>query len=184
MILNFKLFESMENNYIKLKGIIKFDPKDKTRKHKKQSSWKKVAMIFIEGDVCDYYASFIQKRYGIKLNTPLRGPHISFINDSLRDIKKGLNLDSEEEAEKEWQKLKEKYHNKEINVYLDPDAFTDGKYWWLKIPEEKRDKIHEIRKEIGLGRPFFGLHMTIGYANERNIEQSKYIANSIKKFKN
>jgi hypothetical protein len=28
---------------------------------------------------------------------------------------------------------------------------------------------------IGLSRPFFGLHMSIGYANEKNIEHSIYI---------
>lgn len=58
---------------ITLSGKIVFDVEDYTRKHKLQSSWKKVAMVFIDGDVCEYYSWFLQRRYNIILNKPLRG---------------------------------------------------------------------------------------------------------------
>jgi hypothetical protein len=183
MITNFKLFENMENNYIKLKGKIVFDPQDKTRKHSNQASWKKIAMIMFEGDICEYYAQFVDKRYNLKLNKPLRGAHISFINDSLRDIKTGLNISSEQEAQKQWEILKEKWDGVEVEVSLDPDIRSDGDHWWLVVPEEKRDDIHKIRAEIGLERPFFGLHLQIGHANEKNINHSKYIVNLVSKYK-
>jgi hypothetical protein len=174
MILDYKLFEMKQDKYLELKGKILFDPKDQTKKHKKQASWKKMALINLPGDLCDYYAWLIDKRYNLKLNLPLRGAHISFINDSVRDIKQGLKC-SEEEALQKWEEIKQKWNNKEIKVWLDPDARSDGKYWWLNIPKEKRKTIHQIRNELGLGQPFWSLHMSIGYANEKNISHSKYI---------
>lgn len=168
------------NNKITLIGKIAFEPEDKTKKHKNQASWKKVAMIFIEGDVTDYYAWFLQKKYNIILNKPLRGAHISFINDSIRDLSLN-NTRSFEEIEVEWNKVKKKWHGKKIEITLDLDPRTDSRTWWLNIPNEDRVHIQAIRNELGLGRPFFGMHMSIGYANEKNIEHSTYIHELIKK---
>ena len=90
-------------NYLTIKGKIKFDPIDKTNKHKDQAKWKKMAMIvfdennsFIDNGfdkdlniikkyigITNYYAWFINNQYGLKLNAPLRNAHISFINDSV-----------------------------------------------------------------------------------------------------
>ena len=80
----------MLKNTITYRGKILFDPLDKTTKHKKQSTWKKVAIISFEGEIVEYYAWFLFKRYGLKLNKPIRKSHITFINDSLRDLKIGL----------------------------------------------------------------------------------------------
>lgn len=164
---------------ITLKGKIKFDPVDKTAKHKKQASWKKVAMVVFDGDVCEYYAWFIKKRYSISLNRPLRGAHVTFINDSLRDIGDGIY---------KWDRLKKKYDGKEIYVILNTDPRTDSDspsstyHWWLTVPEEARAELHGIREELGLGRPYYGLHLSLGHANEKNQEQSAYIHRLIKTF--
>jgi len=64
------------------------------------------------------------------------------------------------------------------------------------MDEEDREELHAIRAELGLGRPYYGLHMSIGRAEnfvdndkfipgaekakEMNIEQSKYIHRLIK----
>ena len=168
-------------NLIKIKGRFLFDPKDKTNKHKAQASWKKIAMIMFEGDLCEYYAWFIKKRYNLPLNKPLRGAHITFINDSLRDIGDGI---------KNWEKIKAQYDGKEVEVILSVDPRTDSdspnstNHWWLNIPEEYRKELHDIRKEIGLGRPFYGLHLSLGHANEKFKDHSKYIHRLIKKFGN
>lgn len=163
-------------NTVKLKGKIVFDPIDKTKKHILQSSWKIIAMIMFEGDVSEYYAWFIKRRFDINLNKPLRGAHISFINDKVSDI---AGNTQEERAEK-WEVLKKKWNKKEVEISLNLDSRTNGKHWWLVVPEEERDLLHLIRSEIGLGRPHFGLHMSLGYANERNIAHSEYIHESIK----
>ena len=165
---------------ITLTGKIGFEPEDKTNKHKAQSSWKKMAMVFIEGDVCEYYAWFLQKRYSITLNKPIRGAHISFINDSIRDLTQN-NDKSEEEILQLWEDVKLKWDGKEIDIVLDLNPKTDDRIWWLNIPNEEREGLQAIRNELGLGRPYFGMHMSIGYANEKNIEQSVYIHELIKK---
>ena len=71
-------------NRINITGKIQFDVEDKTKKHKNQASWKKMAMIFIDGDITEYYSWFLERRYKLILNKPLRGGHISFINDSMQ----------------------------------------------------------------------------------------------------
>ena len=53
------------SNIIKLTGKILFDPEDVTNKQANQSSWKKVAMVLFDGDVCEYYAWFIKKRFNL-----------------------------------------------------------------------------------------------------------------------
>jgi hypothetical protein len=167
------------NNRIKLTGKIEFEPSDKTKKHKGQSSWKKMAMVLISGDICEYYAWFLQKRYNLVLNKPLRGGHISFINDSMRDL--SLNgVRTEEETEALWESVKTKWHGKEIEIVLDIDPKTDDRIWWLNIPNEERGVLQSIRTELGLGRPYWGMHMSIGYANEKMIEHSEYIHSLIK----
>ena len=165
---------------ITLTGKIGFEPEDRTNKHKAQSSWKKMAMVFIEGDVCEYYAWFLQKRYNITLNKPIRGAHISFINDSMRDLTQN-NDKSEEEILQLWEDVKVKWDGKEIEIVLDLNPKTDDRIWWLNIPNEEREGLQAIRNELGLGRPYFGMHMSIGYANEKNIEHNVYIHELIKK---
>ena len=68
---------------IKVKGILEFSPEDVTRKHKNQSSWKRVAMIRTDCDMDRYYAWFLRKRFNLELNQNLRGTHVSFISDKL-----------------------------------------------------------------------------------------------------
>ena len=177
-------------NKITVEGKIIFDPVDVTNKHQKQSSWKKVAMVHIGGEISEYYAWFIKKRYNISLAPPLRKAHITFINDRVTD------------TNGKWEEVKKKWNGKEIDVVLSVDPRTDSDdpksdaHWWLNVPEEDREELHAIRAELGLGRPFYGLHMSIGRAvdmvnddnfipgvekaKEMNVEQSKYIHRLIK----
>lgn len=168
------------DNRITLTGKISFEPEDKTNKHKNQASWKKIAMIFFDGDITEYYAWFLQRRYNLTLNKPLRGGHISFINDSIRDL--SLNgARSIEDVEIAWNVLKKKWDGKKIDVVLDLTPKTDDRIWWLNVPQDERNEIHAIRNEIGLSRPYFGLHMSIGYARPGIMEDhSKYIYDLIK----
>lgn len=164
---------------IALIGKIVFSPDDKTKKHQKQSSWKKVAMVMFDGDVSEYYAWFIKKRFNLPLNKPLRGAHISFINDSIGDM--SLNGQRTlEEVEILWQEVKARWDKQEIVVMLSVSPKTDAKHWWLNVPQEYRDKLQGIRNELGLGKPYYGLHLSLGYANEKNIEHSHYIHELIK----
>jgi hypothetical protein len=137
-------------------------------------------MVFFDGDVAEYYAWFIKKRYNLILNKPLRGAHISFINDSMKDLSQNGVL-SAEEVEAKWEEVKKKWDGKKIDIVLDLDPRTNSEHWWLNIPHEEREQLQSIRDELGLGRPYFGMHMSIGYANEKNIHHSSYIHDLIKK---
>jgi hypothetical protein len=159
---------------IRVSGTIRFDVPDKTNKHKNQGTWKRVAMVLIDGDLAEYYAWFINRRYNIELNRPLRGSHVTFINDRASDMND------------KWDEVKSKWDGKNINITLSVDPRTDSDdekskgHWWLNVPEEHRKELHDIRAELGLGRPYWGLHMALGYANNKNIEHSKYIHRLIK----
>jgi hypothetical protein len=188
------------SNIIKLTGKILFDPEDVTNKHANQSSWKKVAMVLFEGDVCEYYAWFIKKRFNLTLHKPVRGAHITFINDSMRDLSKNGDI-KECEVLSKWEFVKNKWDGKDIDVYVNLIPNTDSLenddcHWWLIVPHDKRDELQAIREELSLGRPFFGLHMTIGRAvnsmsgvvfepgimkaKEMSVEHSKYIHSLMK----
>ena len=172
----------LQCNLLPFTGKIEFDPKDKTKKHATQSSWKKMSMIMFDSDITEYYCWLLEKRYNLKLNKPIRGPHISFINDSIRDMKNGSGVAYDKLVLDKYEQVKKKWDGKKIDVILNLDVRSDGKHWWLVVQEENRELIHSIRAELGLGRPHWGLHMSIGYANEKNIEHSKYILENIRKF--
>lgn len=166
-------------NYVEIHGKIVFEPEDATKKHKEQASWKKIAMVMIEGDIAEYYAWFLKKRHRVLLNKQLRGAHISFINDSLKD----MSLDGKrtpEEVDKLWADVKKKWNGKIIPIILDVSPRTDSQHWWLNIPHEERELLHGIRQELGLDKPYWGLHMSIGYVNEKNLPHSEYIHSLIK----
>lgn len=168
----------MEHKLV-LMGKIVFEPENKTKKHNAQASWKHIAMVLISGDVTEYYAWYIEKRFNLILNKPLRGAHISFINDSFRDMSQNGSR-SLEDVKEAWNAAKIKWDGKRIPIMLNLNPRTDDKHWWLNVDHEYRDKLHSIRAEVGLGKPFFGLHMSIGYANEKNLKHSKYIHQLIK----
>lgn len=150
-------------------GRIKFEPIDVTKKHVLQSDWKKIAMIIIDGDICEYYAWFLKKRYRILLNKPLRNSHVSFINEKSLDITG------------DWEDIKGKWNNKKVDITLSLDVRTNAKHWWLNLPEEHNKRLTEIRDSLGLSKPFYPFHLSLGYCNELNIKHSEYIHNLIKK---
>jgi hypothetical protein len=156
-------------------GKILFEPENKTKKHIAQASWKKVAMVMFDGDIAEYYCWFLKKRFNVELNPPLRGAHVTFINDRASDINKGVG--TEEEKEALWEALKNKWDGKEVSVTLNLRPFSDVNHWWLIVDHKYRDELHDIRAEVGLEKPYFGLHMTFGYQAENKNEQGEVIFN-------
>lgn len=162
-----------------LNGKITFEVENKTKKHNNQASWKKMAMILIDGDITDYYAWFINKRYNLVLNKPLRGAHVSFINDSIKDM--SLNGQrTNKEVDLLWEAVKKKWDKQIIPITIDLNPQSDLIHWWFNIPHDERGLLQGIRTELGLGKPYWGMHMSIGYANELNIEHSEYLNKTIK----
>lgn len=164
-------------NEITYKGIIQFDLENKTRKQENQSTWKRTAMVILGGEIYQYYQWFLMKRYSLILNKPLRDSHISFINDRFSDVK-GETI---EDKEKLWNEIKNRYNGKSIDIILNVDARTNAEYWWLNVTEQSRADLQVIRQELGLGKPYFGLHMTIGMSNDKNLYHSEYIHRLLEK---
>jgi len=144
---------------IKARGKLNFFLENRTRKHESQSAWKVHAIIETACDLERYYAWFLETRFNLKLNKTLRGTHISFIADRYDTSK--------------WKEVADVFHDKEIDFYYEIEPRSNGEHWWLRVhcPEAE-----SIREAIGLPKdPFFGMHMTLGFANEKNIDHSNYI---------
>lgn len=151
----------------KIKGKIKFDPVNVTKKHQKQSSWKKTAIVKFDGDLYAYYSWFLQKRFNLYLNKPIRGTHFTIINDM---------VDAEI-----YTQARELFNGQEIEVIYDPTLIRSNNkgHWWLKAYS---DDAQNIRNAMGLGDPYFGFHITIGLATHLQLEHSKYITEQCIKF--
>lgn len=159
-------------NLITYKGKIHFEPEDRTKKHINQSSWKKVAIVLLDGDICDYYAWFLKKRFDLSLNKPLRGPHVTFINDRFSDVKG----DTEEDKLELWDDIKNKYDNEEISIILNLTYHSNSLHWWLPVDYDHRGELRNIRTELGLGDPYMGEHLTLGRVKDTDREFSDYIS--------
>jgi hypothetical protein len=81
-----------------------------------------------------------------------------------------------------WEDIKREYNGTEVTLTLDPDIRSDSKHWWLVVEHESRKPLLEIREKLGLGKPYWGMHLTVGYANSKNIEHSKYIHGLVTKY--
>jgi len=152
---------------IKVTGILEFAPENKTRKHDNQASWKKVAIIMVPGDIHSYYAWFIKKRYNLELNKPIRGAHLTIINDADREAPN-------------FEEARKLYDGEEISFYIDTDARTNGEHWWLRAYCPKGEDIREL---CGLRREsYFAAHLTLGYANEKVLSHAQYVHQCIQHF--
>lgn len=153
---------------LQIPSILHFDPINLTTKHDKQSSWKVTALCLVDGDIDKYYANFIKKRFNLELNRSLRKAHITVINDKV-------------ENKEQYNQAKQLFEGKEIIFNYSPDLIrTNGVHWWLNV---QCTDIEAIREVAGLTRiPYFQLHLTLGYANEKNIAHSKYIHEQILRF--
>lgn len=154
---------------LELKTKIIFDPIDLTNKHKSQSKWKRVVTCQTDCDIHEYYAWFLNKRFNLKLNKPIRKAHITIVNDKIADY----DL---------YKMAKELFHKKELVFKFDPaEIRTNGEHFWIKM---YCDDVANIRMVMGLEpKPFFNLHLTIGYAAEGiRLEHAKYIHQTILRY--
>lgn len=153
---------------LELKTKIIFDPVELTKKHKSQSSWKRVVTCQTDCDIHEYYAWFLNARFNLKLNKPIRKAHVTIVNDKIHDHEL-------------YKMAKQLFHGKEITFKYDPaEIRTNGEHFWIKVYS---DDVANIRTVMGLSpNPYFNLHLTIGYANEKNIQHAHYIHEIILKY--
>lgn len=141
---------------IKSYGTITFDPepiKDPTGKMFKP--WWMI--IKVECDITQFYSWWLEKRYGIKLQRPAWGAHISVIRNEMSEV---------------WDVFKNKLDGGLLNFEYDPIPKSNGQHWWLKVFS---DDIYKIRNDMGYGEMEFSPHLTIGTPTPKTLEQSYYI---------
>lgn len=141
---------------------------DVTKKHNLQSSWKKTIIASIDGEICDMYRWFIYKRFGISLNPPLRGAHLTIVNDKIEDFE---TFDSKIIELKKIFSL--------IDIDIDLDIRCGPEHLWFRC---LAPTAMEIRELLGLGKPHFGFHVTIGMYRESQKYLSDYILNYAKEY--
>lgn len=152
---------------IECKGILDFEVKNVTKKHERQSSWKKVAMILTNDDICQYYAWFLKKRFNLTLNKPIRGSHVTFINDRAKEVP-------------DFDIISKKMNGKEISFYVEIEPRSNGEHWWLRVHCPDAELIRKLCD--GKPSPEHSFHLTLGYANERNLKFSEYILRQCQRF--
>jgi len=97
-----------------------------------------------ELDLILYYCWFIQRRFGIKLQRPLHGSHITVVRG---EVIKSLE---------KWNA----YQGSIIQFHYSNIIGTNGKHWWLEVYSPC---LISIRQELGLDpQPEYDLHLTIG----------------------
>lgn len=150
-----------------MRGKIIFDPINVTKKHNDQSTWKKVAIVKFDCDTYEYYSWFLKKRFNLFLNKPLRGTHLTFINDIVSD---DIYLQA-----------RDIFDGKEISIFYDPTCVRSNEkgHWWIKAYSQDAQNIRNV---MGLGDPYFGYHITIGLATHLQLEHSRYITEQCVKF--
>lgn len=168
-------------NLVMSKGKMVFDPINRTKKHNKQN-WKRTAMIVVEDDTFAYYQWFIEKKYpliqGVSgdtkwLNPPLRGTHVTIINDMVgRDL-----------TDEKYKEAKELYDGEEVYFFFDPvDGIrNNGEHIFFKV---ECPMGMEIRKKAGLTNPYFGFHITIGLVANPGVKKEHMlnVANYMDKY--
>lgn len=137
-----------------LTGKIDF-PRNVTKKH--HTKQRTVIMIRTYDDLESYYRWFIFKRFGLQLNSTVRGSHITIVSEI---------------GKHDWSQHQQLLNGKPIDFVLHLTPKTNGKHWWL--PVESLDA-ENVRSILGLPtHPFHPFHLTIGYSNERNQIQSDF----------
>jgi hypothetical protein len=115
-------------------------------------------MIRTNCELDRYYAWFLKKRFNLELNKNLRGTHVTFINDRMdKDI---------------FEQAARVFNGKEIDFYVETEPRSSGEHWWLRVHCPESESIREV---MGLSRePFYGMHLTLGYAVVRYPEASEF----------
>ena len=131
----------------KSSGEIFFYPKKYSNK-----AW---AILNSEIGIVEYYQYWMLKFYGVKLQKPKHGAHITCIRE-------------EQIADEVYDTKWTKYQDKAIIFEYSNKIETNGEHFWLPIICEE---LYDIREEMGLVRKSeFGLHLTIGRLTENDAK--------------
>jgi hypothetical protein len=129
---------------LKTEGIIRYNPKRVNLKKTRPADQYFLTIDF-PNSIGEYYRYWIKKRYGLFINSPAYGCHVTVLD--------GRHTVSEDYI-KHWKK----YDNQVIELYYSPEIYQHWKFWCL--PVISNDAIM-IRRELGFLNDI-PLHVTIG----------------------
>lgn len=110
-------------------------------------------IVKVSNDVSRYYRWFIEKRYGLELDPPCFGSHISVLDGRKAIVKSVAN-----------QQYLKSIDNKPITIKFNPDSlYRVWHFICLKVEEEE---LNVIRKTLGFTTTD-KLHITVGRLPER-----------------
>lgn len=92
-----------------------------------------------------YYRWWLMKRFGLRLNPPAYGCHVTV-------------LDGRQHVKPELEDLWKKYDGQQIQIAYSPEVYQQWKFWCLPV---MAPKLMQIRHELGFN-PHYPFHITIG----------------------
>lgn len=143
---------------ITIKGRLKVFPKDRSRlKKKKKPNEEQTIVVNVSNDFSHYYANFLKQEFGLMLEPPPFGSHVTVNNgiEEIQDIaKKQAYLESLDE--------------KVITLSYDPEIYRHWEFFAVKVYSKD---LNMIRKKLGLS-PKKYFHITIGKVHPNSKKQS------------
>ena len=118
-------------------GVLEYDP----RAGRAANPWW-VILRCCDG-LIGYHRRLVERRFGIRLNPPLFGAHISVVRGE------------EPPAPDAWRR----HHGRAVTFRHTHKVFTNGEFWWLYV---RSDDLVAVREELGLPGNGEYLHLTIG----------------------
>jgi len=142
-------------------GVLTFNPKAiRDPSGKMFKPW--WVIVKVNDDIVEFYSWFLEREFGIKLQRPAFGAHVSLIRGE-----KPTN-------EKKWEDAQKKWEGTQLKLKYWSPPRTNGKHWWLRLSDES--ELENIREEIGYSKKgMWILHLTIGMPNPKYLDQSYYI---------
>lgn len=135
-------------------GTVVYDPYRGGMKN--NTNWWMV--VEVPGEITDFYRSLVEKQYGMKLQQPAWGPHISIIRGE-KPTEDKMNL---------WKKIHGKKVHFEYRPYLRYNGDTQnnkhdtGTFWFIDV---RCQEMVDIRAELGLPHDWL-FHITVGRRND------------------
>lgn len=148
----------MNNQLITIKGVLKVFPKDRSRlKKKKKPNEEQTIVVNISNDFSHYYSSFLRREFGLFLEPPPFGSHVT-VNNGLEEI---ANRDDKIE-------YLNSLNGKVITFQYDPEIYRHWEFFAVKVYS---NELNSIRKQLGLS-PKRSFHITIGKVHPNSKKQS------------
>lgn len=142
-------------------------PRALTKKQKRsETKFKNLyLMVYTKCDIASYYRWHVKQKFGLELNKPLRGNHVSIVAETYDPHKFDLIRD----------KLP-----KVLVFQYDPKVLSNGKHWWLRV---NSNDFVQVRRMLGLSDlPYFKFHLTIGHCKDKDLETSEWAFRYSKSF--